>query len=120
MQSQVDPSLPLLTCHPALQLKTAVLRVEQAALTGESVAVSKTAAPIEGEDVELQVGWRWRFAQGTARTVRVELQLAMLLHGRRRRLQADPLCTPRPLASRPRSACCLRAPASRPAHALAW
>lgn len=37
-----------------VQLKTAVLRVEQAALTGESVAVSKTAAPVEGEDVELQ------------------------------------------------------------------
>lgn len=39
-----------------LQLKTAVLRVEQAALTGESVAVAKTSAPLDGEDVELQVG----------------------------------------------------------------
>ena len=39
-----------------VQLKTAVLRVEQAALTGESVAVSKTTAPVEQEDCELQVG----------------------------------------------------------------
>ena len=45
-----------------LQLKTAVLRVEQAALTGESVAVAKTAAPLLGarQDCELQVGgWVW-------------------------------------------------------------
>ncbi|KAL4420219.1 hypothetical protein ABPG77_011043 [Micractinium sp. CCAP 211/92] len=37
-----------------VQLKTAVLRVEQAALTGESVAVSKTAAPVALTDCELQ------------------------------------------------------------------
>lgn len=43
-----------------VQLKTAVLRAEQAALTGESVAVSKTAAPVALADCELQVGWSVR------------------------------------------------------------
>jgi magnesium-transporting ATPase (P-type) len=38
-----------------VQLKTAVLRVEQAALTGESVAVAKTTAPVAKRDCELQV-----------------------------------------------------------------
>ena len=38
----------------AVSLHTAVLRLEQAALTGESVAVSKTAAPCGSDDIELQ------------------------------------------------------------------
>ncbi|KAL4853336.1 Calcium-transporting ATPase 2 [Chlorella vulgaris] len=37
-----------------VQLKTAVVRVEQAALTGESVAVAKSAAPVELAECELQ------------------------------------------------------------------
>ncbi|EFN55787.1 hypothetical protein CHLNCDRAFT_145247 [Chlorella variabilis] len=37
-----------------VQLKTAVLRVEQAALTGESVAVAKSAGPVAQEECELQ------------------------------------------------------------------
>ena len=51
-----------------LQLKTAVLRVEQAALTGESVAVAKTAAPLLGarQDCELQVGGCMRACVGGA------------------------------------------------------
>lgn len=39
-----------------VQLKTAVVRVEQAALTGESVAVAKSAAPVDSVECELQVG----------------------------------------------------------------
>lgn len=39
-----------------VQLKTAVVRVEQAALTGESVAVAKSAAPAALAECELQVG----------------------------------------------------------------
>ena len=37
-----------------LTLKTATLRVEQASLTGESVAVNKQTEPIKEEDCELQ------------------------------------------------------------------
>lgn len=38
-----------------VQLKTAVLRAEQASLTGESVPVNKVSAPVGKEDCELQV-----------------------------------------------------------------
>lgn len=50
-----------------LQLKTAVLRAEQASLTGESVPVNKFTAPVAKEDCELQVGaegWGWGEAGG--------------------------------------------------------
>ena len=46
-----------------VQLRTAVVRVEQAALTGESVAVAKTARACEaGEDCELQAKDNMLFA----------------------------------------------------------
>ena len=46
-----------------VQLKTAVVRAEQAALTGESVAVSKTASAVAaGADCELQAKENMLFA----------------------------------------------------------
>lgn len=59
-----------------VQLKTAVLRVEQAALTGESVAVAKTTAPVADEECELQVrggatpGWHTAAGRRSATATR--------------------------------------------------
>jgi Ca2+-transporting ATPase len=39
-----------------VQLRTATVRCEQASLTGESVAASKTTDPVSDPDCELQVG----------------------------------------------------------------
>ncbi len=50
-----------------LQLKTAVLRAEQASLTGESVPVNKFTAPVDSTDCELQVGCRWLGASSIVR-----------------------------------------------------
>lgn len=43
-------------------LKTAILRAEQASLTGEAVPVSKTPAMVVPEDIELQVNTSARAA----------------------------------------------------------
>lgn len=104
-----------------LALKTAVMRVEQASLTGESVPVNKFAAAVGSEECELQVGGGASGVPQAWESCGRQAAVPLCSAGQAYRATFTPHLTPAiSTCCRPRSACCLRAPASLRAPAWAW